>query len=131
MTKRVLAWAPALVWAVVLFLISSRPTLPADLGGGLDKVAHFGAFAVLGLLLARAALAWRIPIGWPMALGIAYAATDEIHQHFVPGRYPDVADWVADALGVAAGCILLYRLRSGASHSGSNARNASADSAYR
>lgn len=104
-------WAPALLWAAVLFVLSSRPTLPADLGGGLDKVAHFGAFAVLGLLLARGARKRGLSVAWPMLLGFAYAATDEIHQAFVPGRYPDAADWVADALGVVVGCFLLYRRR--------------------
>lgn len=105
------AWAPPLLWAAVLFSISSQPRLPGGLGGGLDKVAHFGAFAVLGLLLARAALSYRLPIGWPIALGLIYGATDEIHQAFVPGRYPDPADWLADALGVAVACFYLYRRR--------------------
>src|SRR5690606_17831365 len=68
------AWAPPLLWAAVLFSISSQPRLPGGLGGGLDKVAHFGAFAVLGLLLARAALSYRLPIGWPIALGLIYGA---------------------------------------------------------
>ena len=111
MTRRVWAWAPALLWAAVLFAFSSRSTLPGDLGGGLDKVAHFGAYAVLGLLLAWASLESRLAAGWPVLLGLAYAASDEVHQYFVPGRSPDVADWMADALGVAAGCFLLYRVR--------------------
>lgn len=131
MRRRLWAWAPALVWAAVLFSFSSRPTLPADLGGGLDKVAHFGAFAVLGLLLAYGALAWRLPIRWPVFLGLAYAASDELHQHFVPGRFPDAADWLADALGVAAGCFFLYRVRSGRSGPGADPRNVSAETAHR
>lgn len=123
-------WAPALAWAAVLFSISSRPTLPTDLGGGLDKVAHFGAFAVLGLLLAHGALGQRLPIGWPILLGLAYAAADEIHQAFVPGRYPDAADWVADALGVAAACFYLYRRRTGGSRTPSRTGGVPADPAH-
>jgi VanZ family protein len=130
-TWRVRAWAPAVVWAAVLFLFSSRPTLPTDLGGGLDKVAHFGAYAVLGLLLAQGALTSRLAWGWPVLLGLAYAASDEIHQHFVPGRSPDVADWAADALGVAAGCLFLYRVRGGRPRSGSASANVPVDSAHR
>jgi VanZ family protein len=129
--RRMRAWAPALLWAAVLFAVSSRPTLPADLGGGLDKVAHFGAFAVLGLLLAHGGVTWRLPIGWPIFFGLAYAATDEIHQAFVPGRYPDAADWVADALGVAAGCFFFYRIRSGRAGSPPSAAGVPADSRHR
>lgn len=111
MSRGVRAWAPAILWAVVLFALSSRPTLPVGLGGGLDKVAHFGAFAVLGFLLARAAIASNLSIVWPLLIGLVYAASDEIHQYFVPGRHPDPADWLADALGVAVACIFVYRSR--------------------
>lgn len=111
MTPRARAWAPALVWAAIIFALSSRSTLPTDLGGGLDKVAHFGAYAILGALLAHGAIAWGRGIGWPLLLGIAYAASDEFHQSFVPGRHSDVADWLADALGVVAGCLFMYRYR--------------------
>lgn len=124
------AWAPALVWAVVLFWLSSRPTLPTDLEGGLDKVAHFAAFMVLGLLLARAAIARRRPIALPVLLGLAYAASDEIHQYFVPGRYPDAADWLADAIGVLVGCVFLYRLRAGGLGTTPSSRRVSTDSSH-
>lgn len=113
MKAGVRAWAPALAWAAVLFALSSQPTLPAELDNGLDKAAHFGAFAILGALLAHGALASRLRYLWPVLVGLLYAASDELHQQFVPGRAPDPADWVADALGVAAGCFILYRLRSG------------------
>ena len=107
------AWVPALLWAAVLFAVSSRSTLPGDLGGGIDKLAHFGAYAVLGVLLARAAVGSRWSIAWPVLIGLAYAASDEIHQYFVPGRSADAGDWLADALGVGAGCLLVYRVLSG------------------
>ena len=125
------AWAPALVWAAVLFSVSSRPTLPADLSGGLDKVAHFGAFALLGLLLAHGGLSRGLAIGWPILFGLVYAASDEIHQAFVPGRYPDAADWVADALGVVAGCFFLYRFRRARRTPRGVTERAAADSVYR
>jgi VanZ family protein len=35
-----------------------------------------------------------------------YAFTDELHQHFVPGRSVEFADWVADSHGAAAGVAL-------------------------
>ena len=43
-----------------------------------------------------------------LAAGIAYAATDEVHQHFVPGRLGSPVDVAVDAVGVALG-VLLWR----------------------
>jgi VanZ family protein len=90
-------------------------------------VVHFGAFAVLGLLLAVGARVEGWAMRWPVLIGLVYAATDEVHQSFVPGRSPDAADWLADALGVAAGCFVLY-LRSGRRGDRSAADDVSADS---
>jgi VanZ family protein len=79
-----------------------------SLGSGRDKLAHFGAYAVLGLLVARA-LPPRGRLPWlAFLLGSLYGASDEFHQHFVPGRSVDVFDWVADSLGVIAGASI-YR----------------------
>ena len=43
---------------------------------------------------------WAIPA---LALGVAYAASDELHQHFVPGRTGAPLDVAIDAVGVALG----------------------------
>ena len=40
-----------------------------------------------------------------VAITIAYGATDEVHQLFVPGRTGDVYDLMADAAGALAGTI--------------------------
>lgn len=70
-----------------------------------DKVAHSGLFAVLG-----GTLAWGrhhseagIAHGWLLLIGILYGMSDEWHQMYVPGRTPDLADWLADAFGVVTG----------------------------
>ena len=43
-----------------------------------------------------------------LAIGVTtlYAASDELHQLFVPGRDSSVFDWTADAIGGAAGAAL-------------------------
>jgi VanZ family protein len=46
-----------------------------------------------------------------LAAGIAYAATDELHQHFVRGRHASPVDVAIDAVGVAVGMLLWLRLR--------------------
>jgi VanZ family protein len=103
-------WAPVLLWAAVIFALSSLSDLGTGLGTWdlvLRKIAHAGEFAVLGALLLRA-LREDVPA---LALGIAYAATDELHQHFVPGRVGSPLDVVIDAVGVAIGVTAWRRFR--------------------
>jgi VanZ family protein len=109
--SRFAAWLPAIGWAALLFLLSSRPSLPAPDVANLDKAAHFAAYAVMGLLLAFAADRSRWPLWIAVALGAAYGASDEIHQMFVPGRSASVLDWLADAAGTLAAVVLYARWR--------------------
>mgnify|MGYP002778177226 FL=1 len=106
MKRWVVSWSPAAVWAAFLFLLSSRPTLPVNMELGFDKVAHFGAYLILGALLAFGAERLRLSPKLTVLLGFSYGAIDEIHQSFVPGRFASVGDWVADALGTVAGVLL-------------------------
>jgi VanZ family protein len=103
-------WLPVLVWAGVIFTLSSIPSLSTGLGTWdtiLRKAAHVTEYAVLGGLLYRAV--GREPLA--LAVGIAYAATDELHQYFVRGRHASPVDVAIDALGVAVGMLLWLRLR--------------------
>jgi VanZ family protein len=111
MTRRLLPWLPAAAWALVIFSLSARSTIPGPEIPYFDKVAHFGAYAVLGVLLAFGAHRSGAPAWIALALGIVYGASDEIHQMFVPGRSPDVMDWAADAAGVITACYLYSRWR--------------------
>ena len=89
-------WAPVVLWGAVIFAFSSVPDLGTGLGTWdlvLRKLAHAGEFAVLGALLMRAFATERAAL----ALGIAYAVSDELHQHFVPGRVGSVLDVLIDA----------------------------------
>ncbi|MGN6552451.1 MAG: VanZ family protein [Verrucomicrobiota bacterium] len=81
------------------------------------KCAHLTEYAVLAILFWRAVRrpvrADPRPWSWPLA-GAAvmfvalYAATDEFHQHFVPGREPAVHDVLIDTIGAAIGMVLLW-----------------------
>ena len=109
-TRVLTVWAPLFAWAAVIFVISSIPSLSTGLGTWdtiLRKTAHFTEFAVLGALLYRA-FGREVPA---LAAGIAYAATDEVHQHFVSGRVGSVVDVAIDALGVATGMLVWLWLR--------------------
>lgn len=129
MTGLVRGWAPPVLWAAVLFVASSRSnTGPVDLGDGRDKLAHFVAYAVLGLLLARAQALSGLRPWVAVALGLAYAASDELHQSFVPGRSAEIADFLADALGVMAAVAIHNARRSRAPGGRGGGGNALADS---
>ncbi|RME49825.1 MAG: VanZ family protein [Deltaproteobacteria bacterium] len=108
-----LRWIPALSWCAVIFWASGRsdpgivPPIPFA-----DKVLHFGAYALLGLLFAFAqAGSWpRIATPWiAILLTALYGVGDEFHQAFVPGRDFDPFDMLADALGGSAGAWLAFR----------------------
>ena len=102
-------WAPVVLWAAVIFAFSSIPSLDSSLGTWdlvLRKLAHVAEYAVLGALLVRAAgLVWLA-----FALGVAYAASDELHQHFVTGRRGTPLDLLIDSVGVALGIVAWRRL---------------------
>ena len=103
-------WLPVLIWAAVIFTLSSIPSLSTGLGTWdtiLRKGAHLTEYAVLGGLLYRAL--GREPLA--LAMGIAYAATDELHQYFVRGRHASPVDVAIDAVGVAIGMLVWLRLR--------------------
>jgi VanZ family protein len=103
-------WLPVFAWAAVIFTFSSIPSLSTGLGTWdtiLRKGAHITEYAVLGALLYRA-LGIEV---LALAVGIAYAATDEFHQHFVRGRHASPIDVGIDAVGLSLGMLLWLRVR--------------------
>src|SRR6266513_5513911 len=109
-SRAISVWLPVLAWAAVIFAFSSIPHLSSGLGVWdtvLRKGAHITEYAVLGALLYRA-LGREGPA---LAAGIAYAATDELHQHFVHGRHASPVDVAIDAVGLALGMLVWLRLR--------------------
>lgn len=106
-------WAIVAAYMAALFIASSGPGAPLPPGRNWDKVLHAGAYAVLAALAAWALTRGRLRSATRKALmtasliAIAYGASDEWHQAFVPGRESDVMDLLADALGAlaAAGAI--------------------------
>ena len=110
--KRLLWFVPALLWALVIFTLGSIPSLTPPVDLPLDKLGHFGMFAVLGALLAwglhRARV--RASLAWPLIAGMLVGAIDEWHQRTVPGRSSDVMDLVADVAGCALALWLTHHL---------------------
>jgi VanZ family protein len=103
-------WAPVVLWAGLIFALSSIPDLGTGLGGWdllLRKIAHAGEYAVLGALLVRAL---RRP-GAAVVFGALYAVSDEVHQSFVAGRMGSPVDVAIDTVGVVCGVFLWERAR--------------------
>ncbi len=68
------------------------------------KLAHFAEYALLGLLLRLLCLQYdRGQIWLPVLVGVLWAASDEFHQTFVPGRTGMVTDVLLDGAGVCCG----------------------------
>lgn len=99
-TRRWAGWA-TLAWMALIFVASSIPGsgIPSAAIFRFDKLLHFAVYAVLGALLR----AWRGPLWLTVLLGAAWGASDEFHQWFVPGRFVESADLLADALGALVG----------------------------
>jgi len=131
-------WMPAIVWMAIIFLGStdmlsaehtSRFLVPflrwfdpqislAALNAiqlGIRKLGHLTEYAILAMLLWRAL---RGGIRWQMkmsilflvaALGSAiFAASDELHQSFVPSRTGSPNDVMIDICGALAGLAICW-----------------------
>lgn len=83
------------------------------------KTAHASEYALLGMLLFGAMTGTRkIRMGYAWLAASCYAATDEFHQLFVPGRSCQFTDVCIDSGGAALGILvaagvslLVFRIR--------------------
>lgn len=140
--KTLKAWLPALLWMMVIFLMSATP---GDLSGAqsgmivrmilavhgllfgdtqlspdmltllhtlVRKAAHMAEYAVLACLYLRPLRMHGIkhPHLLSIALCALYAASDELHQAFVPGRGPSPIDVMIDTAGACIGLFLVRAL---------------------
>ena len=101
----------ALLWTAEAVGLTDRlsPEQVHDLCGLLAtpvrKTAHITEFAVLHLTVLFALFQWELPwkkwLKAALAVTVAYACTDELHQLFVPGRAGMVTDVLIDSTGAA------------------------------
>ena len=115
-----MAWLPVVLWAALIFVLSSIPgtSLPTVEVPQADKMVHTLIYGVLGALVLRALDGVGAPgVGarWVGARGVLLAAalatlygiSDEIHQLWTPHRSADWHDVVADAVGGLSGALAL------------------------
>ena len=108
-------WIPPLTLMGLIFLLSAQPNLSSGLGL-IDLVArklvHVGEFALLCVLWWRALRTVAPPraaLGVALAIAIAYAITDELHQSSVPTRNGAPLDVAIDTAGAVLAALLLWR----------------------
>ncbi len=112
----------ALSLKVLRWLLARFPFLSAlgsvnRLHAIVRKLAHFTLYFIFGCGL-RGLLSYqrRLPVvPTVIAIGAAYAASDEFHQRFTSGRYASPMDVALDTCGVIVGCafvsLLFFLLR--------------------
>lgn len=107
-------WLGVAGWIVLILAATTFPLPPTVSPGWMDGLpvdllAHGALYGGLGWLVARALRRtgrWgRLALFTAMVCGMVFAAGDELHQRWIPGRTPELADWTADVVGLAAGLL--------------------------
>lgn len=105
-----LLWSATIFWLSSLHGMGGIPVFPHS-----DKVLHAGAYGLMALLVCEFLYykQWSFKtIAW-FAWGYAalYGISDEFHQSFVPGRDPDIFDWLADITGAYLAVQIWLKIR--------------------
>ncbi len=130
-------WVPAIVWAGVIFFMSTKTfgssfsarllahilslvhlKVSPHTFGLLDflsrKLGHFTEYSIFAIFLYHALgdgdrAAWhpRKALACVLLAGL-YSLTDEFHQRFVPGRGPSIVDCGFDTIGAMLGMGIVY-----------------------
>ena len=133
--RLLVSWLPAVLWAGLIFYLSAQSEVaaPGPVGRlpGWTYLGHWCEYFVLGALLYRGVqLSWGRSVrqgqdapatgGAPgrggelsrsgiylaaIVIGALYAASDEWHQAYVPGRFADIFDWLTDLAGALLGAL--------------------------
>lgn len=115
--KCIKLWLPVLIWAGVIFFLSSQPELKSDLPQSWDfffrKIAHMIEYGILTYLLFRAFKGYNLNARKSLILAIIfsflYAISDEYHQSFILGREGTARDVAIDSIGIIAASLWIKR----------------------
>ena len=108
-------WVPVIVWALVIFLFSSKPTGTVTEIQVTDfivkKSAHIIEYAIFTILIYRAlcnsGVSKKESAIYSLILALIYGASDEFHQSFTPGRDPKIRDVFFDTTGSLSAIFLI------------------------
>ncbi len=105
--------------------VAEKETFAEKVDHPIRKTAHATEYAILGILICLTGITWihskktgdnHLFTGskvWLISwfLTTIYAATDEFHQLFVPGRSGQISDVVLDSFGAAIGVLLVLLVK--------------------
>ncbi len=115
--KKHLVFTPLIIYWIILFLATTLPvqSVPSVAIG--DKINHLAAYFVLSCLLyltliyqRKSEYLFNKAAFATIVITLVYGALDEIHQMFIPGRFAEVLDWLADATGAILGVLIISYL---------------------
>ncbi len=106
-----------ILYCGLIFWLSSQPDPPVIEGlfPQFDKLQHLIAFGLLTALILTGMQRsrWNHSLSrlvWvPFLFTVAFGLTDELHQHFIPGRKVDPFDIVANSTGAFLAQLLFLR----------------------
>ncbi|MEM9025755.1 MAG: VanZ family protein [Verrucomicrobiota bacterium] len=108
-------WVSGTLICLAITGVSHQPVVIPDIVefDHQDKFIHALVYGFLATVWLRWFLTFKPPFSaglWAIALTSAFGITDELHQHFVPGRTTEFLDWLADTLGavLATVCYLKW-----------------------
>lgn len=126
MQPNIVKWrVAAALWMGLIFTLSSSWFAPQfSFDGTLDvfgmlnhvvrKSAHSAEFAILMVLCFRSLHPWPFEVGQAgflaALISLTYAASDELHQSFVPLRSGKATDVLFDAAGILVVAFLIRRI---------------------
>jgi VanZ family protein len=111
---RILFFIPLVVVSAGIFWASQQAMPIIEIKGidfG-DKLLHAAAYFFYGAAVLFGFSGYINDSGkrkillMTLFFGALYAASDEIHQHFIPGRTMDFFDWIADFTGILLSLLL-------------------------
>lgn len=118
-------WIPAVLWYVIIGVVSHLPAASSvstgvmvggdnALNTALRTMAHIVEFSILSLLIYIAQNSnftnnVRSSI-LTYSMTFVCAITDEVHQHFVPGRFARIQDVVIDTVGASIVLMVILRI---------------------
>ncbi|MGD2184775.1 MAG: VanZ family protein [Desulfobacterales bacterium] len=113
--KFLICWLPLIIYCLAIYIQSGRssPERLPDVQF-LDKILHFVAYGLLGVLFFRAYLTLPLKDSKNLLILISigsatlYGVSDEIHQYFVPFREADLMDGVANMIGSICGVYFYF-----------------------
>jgi VanZ family protein len=112
--KKLLVYTPLIIYWIILFIATTLPVQSVPSIAISDKINHLIAYFGLSTLLyltliyqRKSEFLFNNAPSVATIIASVYGALDELHQMFVPGRFAEVLDWLADLGGAILGVLFI------------------------